>query len=51
MKDYFLDEFLAYDFTFGADEVKCPHCGTDVSCSIFLDDEVECPKCGEKFKK
>ena len=52
MKDDFFDEFLAYDFTLGADEVKCPYCGADVSCSMFFDDgEIECPKCGKKFKK
>jgi len=52
MKDDFIDEFLAYDFTFGADQVKCPHCGADVSCSMLFDeDEIECPKCGKRFHK
>lgn len=46
-----LDEFMEYDFTMGADVVKCPHCGADVPCSLFFDNEVECPKCGKKFKK
>jgi endogenous inhibitor of DNA gyrase (YacG/DUF329 family) len=49
--DDFLDEFMGYDFTMGADVVKCPHYGADVACSLFLDNEVECPKCGKKFRK
>jgi hypothetical protein len=32
-----LDEFMGYDFTMGADVVKCPHCGADVPCSLFFD--------------
>ena len=52
MKDDFLDDFLAYDLTFGADEVKCPHCGELVSCSMLIDDgEIECSKWGNKFRK
>ena len=52
MKDDFFDDFIAYDFTFGADQVKCLHCGADVSCSMLFDeDEIECPKCGERFHK
>jgi len=51
MTDDLFDEFLEYDFTTGADVVRCPNCGTDVSCSLFFDDEVECPECGKKFQK
>ena len=51
MPDGFFDEFLEYNFTIDADVVKCPHCGADVSCSLFFDNEVECPKCEKKFKK
>ena len=52
MKDDPIDDFLEYDFTVGADEVKCPHCGESISCSMFLgEDEIECPKCGERFRK
>lgn len=39
MDDLF-DEFMEYDFTMGADVVKCPHCGADVPCSLFFDNEV-----------
>lgn len=46
-----LDEFMGYDFTMGADVVKCLHCGADVPCSLFSDNEVECPECGKKFRK
>ena len=46
-----IDDFLEFDFVVGADEVKCPHCGANVSCSLFFDDEATCPKCGKKFKK
>jgi len=46
-----LDEFMEYDFTMGEDAVKCPHCGVDVSNSLFFDNEVKCPECGEKFRK
>lgn len=46
-----LDEFFEFDATMGADVVKCPHCGADVSSSLFIDDMIECPKCGQKFKK
>ena len=46
-----LDEFFEFDAAMGANVVKCPHCGADVSCSLFLDDEVECPECNKKFKK
>jgi len=49
--DDLFDEFMGYDFTMGADVVKCPHCGVDVPCSLFFDNEVECPECGQKFKK
>lgn len=51
MPDGLFDEFMEYDFTMGADVVKCPHCGADVPCSLFFDNEVECPKCGKKFRK
>lgn len=50
MDDLF-DEFSEYDFTMGADMVKCPHCGTDVQCSLFINNEVECPECRKKFRK
>ena len=50
MDDLF-DEFLEYDFTMGADMVKCPYCDADVPSSLFFDDEAICPKCGKKFKK
>ncbi|GEM_PF-1247319 len=50
MNDLF-DEFLEYDFTMGVDVVKCPHCGGDVQCSLFIDSEVECSGCGKKFHK
>ena len=46
-----LDELFEFDVTMGADMVKCPHCGADVSCSLFLDDEVDCSKCGKRIKK
>lgn len=46
-----LDEFFECDATMGADVVKCPHCGADVSSSLILDDAIECPECGKKFKK
>jgi uncharacterized Zn-finger protein len=46
-----LNNFLEFDFTMGADVIKCPYCGTDVPASLFFDDEVECPKCGKRFKK
>jgi len=49
--DDLFDEFMGYDLTMGADVVKCPHSGADVSCSLFFDNEVECPKCGKKFRK
>lgn len=45
------EEFLEYDFVVGADVAKCPHCGSDVPCSMFLDDEVACPNCGKNFTK
>lgn len=51
MMDDLFDEFMEYDFTMGADVVKCPHCGADVQCSLFIDNEVECLECGKKFKK
>ena len=35
MDDLF-DEFLEYDLTMGADVVPCPHCGTEVQCSLFF---------------
>lgn len=49
MPDDLFDEFMEYDFTMGADVVKCPHCGVDVPCSLFFDNAVECPECGKKF--
>lgn len=49
--DDLFGEFMEYDFTMGADVVKCPHCGTNVPSSLFFDNEVECLECGEKFKK
>jgi endogenous inhibitor of DNA gyrase (YacG/DUF329 family) len=49
--DDLLWEFLGYDFVMGADMVKCPHCGADVTCSLLFDDKVKCPKCGEEFTK
>ena len=50
MADVF-DEFMEFDASMGADSVKCPHCGADVSCSLFFDNKVECPECGHKFSK
>jgi DNA-directed RNA polymerase subunit RPC12/RpoP len=50
MDDLF-DEFLEYDFTMGSDVVICPHCGAEVSSSLFFDDELGCPQCGKKFRK
>lgn len=50
MDDSF-DEFLEFDVSIGADAVKCPHCGAEVSCSLFLDDSVECPECGKIIKR
>lgn len=50
MDDLF-GEFLEYDFAMGADVVECPHCGADVSCSLFFDNEVECSACGKTFVK
>jgi len=38
-------------YTIGEDEVKCPHCGADGPCSLFLDSEAECPKCEKIFSK
>ena len=49
--DGLFDEFMEYDFTMGADVVKCPHCGADVPSSLFFDDEADCPKCGKKVRK
>jgi len=49
--DDLFDEFFEYDVLMGGDLTKCPHCGAEVSSSLFLDDEVECPKCGEVIKK
>jgi len=40
MIDDLFDEFLGFDFIMGADMVKCPHCGTDVPCSLFFEDKV-----------
>ena len=51
MQDDLFDEFLEFDLTMGADVVKCPHCGAEVSKSLFFDDEVECPECGKIIKK
>jgi hypothetical protein len=50
MGDFF-DDFMEYDFVFGADVVTCPHCGTNVHCSLLFDDEIECSQCGKKFKR
>ena len=33
------DEFIEYDFIMGADMVKCPHCGVEVSSSLFFDED------------
>lgn len=49
--DDLFDEFMKYDFTMGANVVKCPHCGVDVPCSLFFDNEAERPECGKKIKK
>ena len=51
MTDDPFDSLIDMDLAIGADEVKCPHCGAVVTCSIFFDDEIKCPKCGKKFKK
>ncbi|MBU4257586.1 hypothetical protein KKC04_04210 [Patescibacteria group bacterium] len=52
MPDGLFDEFIEYDFTMGADVVKCPHCGADVPSSLFFDeDEAECPECGKVIRK
>ena len=45
------DEFFDFDVSMGADVVKCPHCGSEVSCSLLLDDEVECPDCGKTIRR
>ena len=45
------DEFSGFGDTAGDNTMKCPHCGAEVACSMFLEDEVVCQKCGEKFKK
>lgn len=45
------NQFLEYDFTMGADVVKCPHCGVDVPCSLFFNNEAECSECGKRFRK
>jgi hypothetical protein len=49
--DDLFDQFLGYDFTMGADVVKCPDCETNGPCNLFFDDEVTCPKCGTIFTK
>lgn len=52
--DDFLSEimgFVGYDFTMGADVVKCPYCGANVPCRLFFDNEVDCLECGKKFQK
>lgn len=51
MSDDSFDEFMEYDFTMGADIVKCPYCGVDVPYSLFFDNEVECTECGKKFQR
>jgi uncharacterized Zn-finger protein len=52
MVDDFLDDFMGYDFAMGADETKCPHCGREVSLSLFMgEDESDCPSCGKTFKR
>ena len=51
MPDDSLDEFMEFDFVMGADVVKCPHCGAEVSKSLFFADAVECPDCGKEFTK
>jgi len=38
MRGDLFDEFMEYDFTMGADVVKCPHCGADMPCSLFFDE-------------
>jgi DNA-directed RNA polymerase subunit RPC12/RpoP len=42
---------MEYDIPMGADVIKCPHCGAEVSKSLFFDDEIECPECGKVIKK
>lgn len=51
MQNDLFDEFLEYDFSMDPDIVKCPYCGADVPCSLFIDDEAECPECGKHFTK
>ena len=41
MDDLF-DDFLEYDVTMGADEIKCPNCGKNIAISLFFDETVEC---------
>ncbi|MEI8350031.1 MAG: hypothetical protein WCI77_07745 [Candidatus Omnitrophota bacterium] len=53
MPDDPLDEFLGYDFAVGADNIKCSHCGYNISRSLFFEDddeEIKCPKCGGKIE-
>ena len=46
-----LDDFVEYDFVMGSDEVKCPHCGQNVSVGLLMgEDEIHYPKCRMKFK-
>lgn len=37
--DNLFSEFMEYDFTMGADVVKCPHCEADVQCGHFVDEQ------------
>ncbi len=48
--DDFLDDFIEFDATIGADVVKCPNCHASVSKSLIFDNEVECPECGKVIK-
>jgi endogenous inhibitor of DNA gyrase (YacG/DUF329 family) len=45
-----IDDFFEFDMTVGADLVKCPHCGSQVSRSLLLGEDVKCPECGELIK-
>ncbi len=51
MGDDLYDEFLEYDILMCGDIISCPHCSTEVSCSLFLEGQAQCPKCGKLIKK